>query len=234
MALLERMTLDVIQKAFEKTKSQIQFPEGEPVLVDERNMEDAIAIMRDHFFPDDPLGVATDQTLTPDMRNICLAIFQSKISFLVLDRTSREPIAARFMRVNRRVETMTADMFTDPSLKMLVGLIDIIEEKANIFERFQVDEAIQFFGMCVRRDKRRRGIGTKLVEFSIQFVKNLGIRPICIRGEPTSKFSIRIYEKSGLRHVVTMDYAGYQKDGRPVMKTVPGEDVCCVYAAKYE
>ncbi|KAH3771370.1 hypothetical protein DPMN_172686 [Dreissena polymorpha] len=197
-------------------------------------MEEPIAILRDHFLPDDPPSVATDQIMTPDMRNRCLAIFQSKISFLVVDRTSGQPIAARFMRVNRRVETTAADMFTDPSLKMLVGLIDIIDEKANIFERFQVDEAIQFFGMCVRRDKRRRGIGTELVEFYIQFVKNLGIRPICIRGEPTSKFSIRNYEKSGLRHLVTVDYAGYQKDVCPVMKTVPGEDVCCVYAAKYE
>ncbi|KAH3771376.1 hypothetical protein DPMN_172692 [Dreissena polymorpha] len=62
------------RQAFEKTKSQIKFPEGEPVLMDEKNMEDAIAIMRDHFLPDDPPSVATDQTLTPDMRNMCLAI----------------------------------------------------------------------------------------------------------------------------------------------------------------
>jgi hypothetical protein len=50
------------------------------------------------------------------------------------------------------------------------------------------------------------------------FCKELGLSPVCIKGEGTSNYSQRIFEKFDFETIHTMKYDEYKIDGEIVFK----------------
>ena len=70
-----------------------------------------------------------------------------------------------------------------------------LDRSCNIFEHYGVDDVIHFYGFGVHGDFRRSGIGEKLMKAALSFVRNLDLGNVVIKGEGTSDYSKRVFEK---------------------------------------
>ena len=100
-----------------------------------------------------------------------------------------------------------------------------LDRRCNIFDYYRVNDVIHFFGIGIRRDYRRRGFGESLMGAAICFVRNLGLGDVIIKGEGTSNFSQRVFEKIGFDILSEVVYADYKVDGK-VVTTGRGDHKC--------
>jgi hypothetical protein len=56
------------------------------------------------------------------------------------------------------------------------------------------------------------------MQATLLFCKELGLSPVCIKGEGTSNYSQKIFEKFGFETIHTMKYDEYKIDGEIVFK----------------
>lgn len=81
------------------------------------------------------------------------------------------------------------------------------DEEVDVLNRLGVDEVMNFFGLGVVREFRRKGIATKLLNAAVAFAKELGIKGI--KGMGSSCISQKIFEKAGFETAITIPYNSY-------------------------
>lgn len=188
-------------QAFEKARDAVCFDEGTLVLIQEDNYDKALDFLHNSFLKTEPISQSVNIEWGQDIQDIFRKSFEQNMSFMLLNETNGDVMGARLMQVMKHDDKHEADQFKDIGMKKLIGFWHYSAAKTNFFEHFPVKEAVNFFGLGVAEKYRKRGIGTKLMDVSMQFIENLGIFPICIKGEASSSFSQKIYEKLGMERL---------------------------------
>ena len=127
------------------------------------------------------------------------------------------------IRVNSLGKKGTNFYPVDPSTKpegmrKINGILQALRAKCDVYEQYNVTERMDFDALGVHRDHRRKGIGLKIMKAAIALVKNFGISPILIKGEASSNFSQKIYEKCNFDELGEILYNDYKEDGDVVFK----------------
>ncbi|VDI12670.1 Hypothetical predicted protein [Mytilus galloprovincialis] len=140
-------------------------------------------------------------------------VFRENLSVLMISDITGEIIATRSMCLARKGEK--ADWSKSKNRNWII-IMDFLGHKYNemdFFKRYNADIVVAFVALATHKDHIAQGIASKVMKATLLFCKELGLSPVCIKGEVTSKYSQKIYEKFGFETIHTLLYDEYKVDG---------------------
>ena len=192
-------------------------------LIWENRFQDILNFYRDHYVADEPINRSLSTSWDDDMQSLVLAFLKEKLSICLVSSTTGEIIGGRVCSIENKHNTIDTTKFKSEALRKAVDMTYYFDSLCNIFDHYKVDEVIHFAKLAVHRNFRGKGIGTKLMKAAIAFVKNLQLGPLVIKGEGSSNFSQRIYERLGFDILAELKYGDYKVNG-DVVVTNAGEN----------
>lgn len=155
---------------------------------------------------------------------------KQNITLALVSDTTGETICARVNTISNKNESFDIDQIQTEGIKKMVAFYQHLSNICNVYEWYGVEEVFQFFGIGVHKNHRKKGIGFKVMKATLALIKGFGVGPIVIKGEGSSNYSKRIYEKSDFDMLAEVVYEEYQVDGEVVFKTGPEEKSERLYA----
>ena len=189
-------------------------------LIGEDRYQDMLEFYRVHFCPDEPINRSLQ--IPWDEENIAsfLESFAHNLTIaLVLDDTS-EIIGGRILIIANKNDKIDTTKYKSEKFKTLMDLTYHFGTMCDMFVHYHVEDMIHFFGLGVHREYRRKGIALKLQKAAVEFVRNMDIGPVLIRGEASSNYSQRIYEKLQFECLATIVFDEYKVNGEVVLKNM--------------
>ena len=151
--------------------------------------------MKDNFVPHEPLvqlfGVQWDK----DAENYWNAVFDQGMSLILTSKENGDIIAARGIEIIKKTDSIDTAGISDERLRNLLDYLNYCDQHAKFFEHYGAEEAVHFAGLGVSQAYRRRGIATQLLTDAVNLVKNLDLKCVYIKGEASSDYSKKIYDK---------------------------------------
>ena len=169
------------------------------------------------FFPDEVVFRAVGAIVAEEIRELMRAPLQQNLSIALISRKTGKIIGGRMIKVDNRDDQLDISKIKSEPNRKCVDVYAELDRRCNVFDHYNVDELIYFYGLVVHRDYRQRGIGEKLMRAAVFFVQNLGLGLFIIKGDGTSNFSQRLYEKVGFEMLAEVVYAEYKIDGNVVV-----------------
>lgn len=102
----------------------------------------------------------------------------------------------------------------DPGYKRLCAFNNYADSKVNFFDIYPVKECFYYCGLGVGETYRQQGLAEKMMRFALKFFSQLGINDIVIKGEGSSVYSKRVYEKCGFETLYDLPFTEYKVDGQ--------------------
>ena len=166
-----------------------------------------------HFVPDEPMGKRYGYTTGDELLAMHQVALKDGLSIALVSNDNNEIIGGRIIRIADRSEDLVFSGVISEPFRKILGVIGDLYKRCNVFDHYQVDEMFYFLGFCVHRDYRRRGIGEKLMRAGLSFVSSLDLGDVIIKGEGTSNYSQRVFEKVGFDVLSEVLYADHDTDG---------------------
>ena len=187
--------------------------------------------MANHFVPNEPLCQTFGVTWNKDPEKLTLEALKKNVSICMISQDTEEIMGVRITSIMRKTDSPEdlSDMENEP-LRSLLTFLTHRDKEVDFFERYEVDKAIHFFTLTVNQKYRCNGVGGRLIAVSVAMSRELGFK--VIKGECTSNFSQRIFEKQGFVIVLEMPYASYFYNGRPIIEGTGEHTMTKVYALK--
>ena len=216
-------------QALKKIGESFDFKDAHLELASDSRASDFVAFYKEHFYPDETLCKSIELNFDNEVTSFFLNVLSQNLSVILVSNVTGEIIAGRSMRVARRTDV--AD-WSDLKNEKMAAIMTFLGHKyingANVFKRFKVDTAVEFVALGTHRNYRGQGLATKVMAATIEFCKELGLNPVCIKGEATSLYSQRIYEKFGFEVLHTVRFQDYKVNGEVVFRdTGDVEEVKC-------
>ena len=154
-----------------------------------------------------------------------LEALKLNLSLMLVDEETDEAIAFRtIMHIFKEDKSDRKSEGEEPKvsdeLKILKPFLLYCDKQADFFDHYGVTEAYRFLSLGVTQKYQRRGLATKIFHAAIDMVRNFGFDQIHIKGEGSSNFSKRIYEKEGFDILYEHMYDEWEVDGiKPLLNT---------------
>lgn len=139
------------------------------------------------------------------------------MSLALIDKTNEEIIGMCLISIGDSSHTYNLEEYVVPSYKAYVEFTMYCDKAANYFEHCSVEECIHIYFVAVHSKHRRRGFATALMDTAVRFSEHLGVNPVYLKGEGSSKFSQRLFEKFGFETICELKYADYVVDGKEII-----------------
>ena len=185
-------------QAFQRTVKSFDFGTGEAVLmVTDAHFDAGLSFIRDCYTIEEPINKILGLQWSDVMIEEWLSYFKLYLSIMLVNKTNGDIMGIRVTRIQKQDDTFLLDEYNDPKFKIMCEFTQHADEDADFFGTYQVTECFHFYGLAVHSNYRRQGIAEQLVRLSIRFLCNLGIDNVVIKGEGSSIFAQKIYEKCG-------------------------------------
>ena len=185
---------------------------GHLEIITEDRYNDVIKIMANDFVPDEPLSVAFGVVWSPDFEKLVLANLKENVSVMAVSDDTNEIMGIRVCGVRKKTDSTSNDGMEDEPLRSLFEFLDHKSAEIDFFNKYGVNEQFHFLSLAVNANYRRRGLGNILLGTCAALANELGFK--AIKGEGTSNFSQRIYEKQGFETVFVLPYDQYKYKGK--------------------
>ena len=196
---------------------QLKVDGYEYVIAREDIYDDTIDLFGNHFFPDEAISRSLGLTLDAEMKELMRAPLQQNLSIALVSRDTREMIGGRVIKIARKHDQQDKSVTKSEQLRKFLSVFDELDRKCNIFEHYQVDEVLYFYGFVVHKDYRHRGIGEKLMRAALYFIRNLQLGGVVIKAGGSSNYSKRVFEKLGFEKLSELVYAEFKRGGKVVI-----------------
>ena len=153
-------------------------------------------------------------------RLIFLFQIKQNVSLILISDTTGQIVAARVSNIGRKDKTFDPDTIPNEGLRKIFGLLGVLYSLCDAYEHYKVDEYFGFVALGVHKNYRRKGIGLKLQTAAVNLVKNFEMGPIVLKGEGTSNFSKKIYEKLRFDILAEIMYDNHKENGDVVFKNM--------------
>jgi ribosomal protein S18 acetylase RimI-like enzyme len=173
--------------------------------------------MKDNFLPQEPLVQLFGVHWDDDAEKFWGAVFDQGLTLILTNKDDNDIIALRGIEIITKTDRIDTAGIQDENLRNLLDYLNFCDDHAKFFEHYCVDEAIHFAGLAVSQAYRRRGIATKLLTDAVSFVENLGLKCVYIKGEASSDYSKRVYEKLDFDELYQQIYEEYTVNGKHLM-----------------
>lgn len=181
---------------------------GHLEIIPEERYSEVIDIMANHFVPDEPLSAAFGVVWSPDFEKLVLSDLKKNLSVMAVSDDTNEIMGIRVCGLRTKTDSTSLDHMEDEPLRSLFTFLAHKDGEIDFFNKFDVSEQFHFLSLAVHAKYRRRGLGSILLGTCVALAKELGFK--VIKGEGTSNFSQRIYEKYGFETVCILPYDQYK------------------------
>lgn len=172
---------------------------------------------KNYFHTSDPLSASIDLEWSAELEFVWRKILTQNLSIMLIEPVSGEPICLRAnMKEKKSTTTFDPNMFTDPHVKKIEGFIRYSETLKDVYEYYETDWKFHFFALCTAPKYRQQGIAKTMMSFALDVTRNLGIYPVYIKGEGTSNYSKKIYEKLNFSVILDVPFVDYKNNGEIV------------------
>ncbi|XP_055676530.1 arylalkylamine N-acetyltransferase 1 isoform X1 [Lutzomyia longipalpis] len=181
-------------------------------LVTEKDTEEILNLLKIFFFKDEPLNTYLDLGECKELEQYSTKCIKEKCSFKALN--SKNEIVGVFLNglIHKPKEgeepVKLADGCEHKKFRKIMGLMDFIDEKFNIFNLYpDIDVILDGKILSVDTKYRGMGISVELTNCTINWMKENNIplmHVLC-----SSHFSARVMEKLDFKEVFRMPYTDY-------------------------
>ena len=112
--------------------------------------DEACNIMANYFFPDNPLCKSFGVTWNEPLNEVTLAILKMNLSVCMMTRDTKEIMGVRITGVKTKSDPPENFCPEEEPLKALLTLTTLQEKEVNVFERYEVDEVVDFLALAVK------------------------------------------------------------------------------------
>ncbi|KAL4227625.1 hypothetical protein ACF0H5_013066 [Mactra antiquata] len=227
MASIDSITSSDFLKALTRTQTDLNITIGELRPLTEELYDKTLEVLYDCFLNDDPLTVGLGQKWSQTYKDVWIGAFKDNLSFVLVNKENGDVMGVRLikgLKRGTREGSMNVDEFEPGPLKELVRILQRGYELSRFFERFDAMEAFQFWGLCVPKKYRQRGIATLMIQSAIKLIENLGFQSFYIRGGASNNYSKKIYENLGFEILAEIEYDTYTVDGEHILKGKTGDN----------
>ena len=204
---------------------------GRLAIITSDRYDETYDIMANDFTPDEPLCRSFGVTWNEDFRRTTYDNLIQNVSICMISKDSNEIMGIRIIGIMRKSDPPTDfSGLQDEPLKGLFTFLTHKDSQVNFFDKYDCDEAIHFFALGVNKNYRRMGLGGRLLAAAVAMSKELGFK--AIKGEGTSNFSQRIYEKQNFQTLLKMPYDSYIYNGKPIINGTGEHTMTKIYGVK--
>lgn len=203
-------------------------------LASEERAKEMVHFLIQYFCEDEPLSKSLGAVMDEDRKSILVERHKKdNLSLLLISDISKEIIGVRTMKVESSKEQgMYTREIQSKTLQTIWTFLSHKDAEMNVYKYYDVDCAVHFVNLGIHKDFRNRGLASLLMKAALQFVRNIGLDPVCITGEGTSNYSQRIYERFEFEVLHTVKYEDYKVDGEVVFKNTGDNKTCKFYVKK--
>ncbi|XP_045186111.2 uncharacterized protein LOC123544113 [Mercenaria mercenaria] len=220
MAGLQGLSKEVFKTAFDKVTLQGLSDEWEIKLLTHDMQDAAILFMKENFVPHEPLIQIFGVQWNEGAEQYWKAVFEQRVTLVLTSKVSGEIIAIRGIEIVSKTDRISTEKISDERLRNLLEYLNYCDDQAKFFEYYRTDEAIHFSGLAVAKLYRRRGIATLLLRCAVDMVENLGLEHVYIKGEASSDYSKKIYEKLDFETLYEQIYEEYDITGKQIKNKI--------------
>ncbi|XP_045165945.2 uncharacterized protein LOC123529616 [Mercenaria mercenaria] len=225
------IALDKAMTALRNIQNKFEMENGRLAIITPDRYKETYDIMANDFTPDEPLCRSFGVSWNEDFKQTTYDNLVQNASICMISKDTQEIMGIRIIGIMRKTDP-PAD-FKGLGYEPLRGLFTFLTHKdneVNFFERYEVDEAIHFFALGVNKKYRRMGLGGRLLAAAVAMSKELEFK--AIKGEGTSNFSQRIYEKEKFETLLTLPYDSYIYKGQPIINGTGEHKMTKIYGLK--
>ena len=187
-------------------------------IIREDMYEEAIKHTAEYNFQDEPIGKSLGVTMNEESKVFFESVLKENISLALFLSDTGEIVGQRAIHISSKDDKIDIENFKDGPIRKMIAFFDYKNNLySNIWEKYGVEEAFEFFGLSVHKDYRRRGIGLKLMQATLLFFKSMNLGPVLSKGDCSSNFSKRIYERLHFDCLGEIKFEDYKVDGKQVI-----------------
>jgi len=191
-----------------------------------------VEFLMKYFFPDDPYysgcGVECTDTLKDRLTPHYQSLLKQGLSIKAVHPDTREILGVR-INGNHESHDIAECFYEDDNLsediqRSLQHTKQVLQYEAMLRDTTVVgdkysgtlnSQIFYFHAIATSTNARRKGIGTKLIEHSLELAKRFGYR--IVRGFVSSDYSRRIYEKLGFQVLRCVKFIDCEVNGEKLL-----------------
>ncbi|CAK9806794.1 Arylalkylamine N-acetyltransferase 1 [Anthophora plagiata] len=190
------------------------------VEVPENRFDDAIHHLKWNFFSDEPLnhavGLCGKGESQFELERHCLLTLKQGYSRMLVDQNGT--IAGMALNgILKKGEREEAERrlaeLNDEKFKIIFGLLYKVNEKIDLFSKYNVDELFECRILSVDENFRGKGLANVLMADSIETAKNAGFK--VFKADATGMFSQKVCLKHGFQVEAEIPYTDLDVSIRP-------------------
>lgn len=211
--------------------AEIKYRVAEP-----KDEQEVLQLLKDYFYPDEPLNKSSG---CHDKEDEDFAIGTIKQGLCTIAEAFDADHPDGYIIGCRLSYPSSKDQIEEDSVKQppitnfdkIVGFLGMLEAKADVFGRYNVEKIAQGHMLCVHKDFRGKGIAKQLYVENIELARKLGY-PIYVC-DCTSLFSAKLCEKLGMELTATMQFDEFaDENGNAYYKPPPPHDYARSFALR--
>jgi arylalkylamine N-acetyltransferase len=129
---------------------------------------------------------------------------RSGLVLMAIESSTKTLVGISICNVVKAEDETMASETGDPIQNDLLRFFDYVDEKANIFETFNVDEHFHIMMISVHSSFRGRGIATNIFQACLNFAKSKNSQLVTVNC--SSSYTAKIAEKLEMRLISTVTY----------------------------
>lgn len=154
------------------------------VSVTAETLQGGLQVMRDSFFNDENVAIATEVCLNPaakkELEELCVRAAKDGVSLVAVDKNNGKVAAVAFNKLQVKkfagddtyFENYLKNCKEDSSKALVQFMIDA-DAAYDLFEHCQADCLIEIMFLATLPEYRKMGLGLKLMETTIELAKEL-------------------------------------------------------------
>ena len=180
-------------------------------MIQEDRYNDVMDIMANQFMPDETICGAFGVVWNPFSEQKITSVLKQNLSIMAVSDDTNETMGIRTCRIAKKSDVNDLSHVTYENVKDMWTFLCHKDKEMDLFNRFNLEEMFHFVTLAVHKNYRRRGLGFILLSAGVALAKALGFK--AVKGEGTSAFSQRIYEKRGFETILEIPYSQYAYKG---------------------
>ncbi|KYN40646.1 hypothetical protein ALC56_04955 [Trachymyrmex septentrionalis] len=188
----------------------------------EAHYDEALRLIKHHFFREEPMcktiALLQDETSVKTYLDLIRIWMKDTTSLVALSLTSGRVIGVAVTRINSNSEK--SDIynrvlnFEGDALEKIMGLINALIKRSNVYEEFDCDIYLRIHVLCVHPSYQQKGVATALLKVCIQVASKLDISAVGVVF--TSGLSQSLALKLGFRLIAEIRYSRWVVEDRVV------------------
>ncbi|KAF2351086.1 Acyl-CoA N-acyltransferase [Trinorchestia longiramus] len=195
-------------------------------ILTEEQSDEAVDLLCNHFFKDEPLGKALHLESPRDvdhwLANLLPYIIRHSVSVVAVDEHNNNKIVGVAINsIKGKDATPGLDDFLawidpqkDPKIFRIISFLRHVAHEVDFYEKYGVDRIMQFDLLNVSKDYSGRGIAAMLVQQSVALARQENLT--CLVALTTGIFSAKIFARHNFRTIREIPYSSHRENGKLV------------------